>query len=167
LCIPVGDDDDIGDELVYIRSYTVVSSECIDNTQTYMYTHVYKQTNKRIIIIINNQEINELTNKEVFPTLLVDGFVHGTILFTINGGPGTDRMKGIKTCLHAKGFVEFDETILFLHELKVSKYDSTILNHFSFEFKSVILNIFELGIFVSCDVKGFSRDCGSKVWFSL
>jgi hypothetical protein len=49
LCIPVGDNDDIGDdigdELVYIRSYTVVSSECIDNTQAYMYTHVYKQTN--------------------------------------------------------------------------------------------------------------------------
>jgi hypothetical protein len=131
-----------------------------------MYTHVYKQTNKDIIII-NNQEINELTNKEVFPTLLVDGFVYGTILFTINGGPGTDRMKGIKTSLHAKGFVEFDETILFLHELKVSKYDSTILNHFSFEFKSVILNIFELGIFVSCDIEGFSRDGGSKVWFSL
>jgi hypothetical protein len=66
LCIPVGDDDDIGDdigdELVYIRSYTLVSSECIDNTQTNIHVHTRVQTNKQTYYN-NKQPRNKRTHQ--------------------------------------------------------------------------------------------------------
>mmetsp|Transcript_15079 Transcript_15079/g.28369 ORF Transcript_15079/g.28369 Transcript_15079/m.28369 type:complete len:359 (+) Transcript_15079:649-1725(+) len=88
-------------------------------------------------------------DKEVFTTFLIDCFVDRTVLGPINGRSGTDGMKRIQARIHSKCRIKLYKSVLLLHEIKVTKDDSSILHHESFELHGILLKVFQLCLLVS------------------